>query len=582
MYASTSIRQVWNVITNQYFSLLETYVALPSTSNAIVYNAGVLRVKAAAMDHLDATGGAVHSCCGSGTAAISQAFTRVDFDRQGWPLTLSSIGLLKASTAIMLLKLNFDKVHEEMKDWEKRCVPVSNVLTTTNHRKKEKSKEPAFINEMPTEMVLDIFSQAIPSSAINPFDTTAGPWVLSKVCKKWNSIITTYAPLWTNITIDTSPKAIEVSKPYDECLLDVLKHPQDQPLSIRFVEGEDSIPSDTHMLLYILVKHAPCWKKLDFTFSKPETMAVLDHDTVGGPLNSLESLKISGSPGMIADMPLSATPCRVFADSPKLRSADVSLGGFTLELPFAQLKSFNDHWRGSRAREMSIPEGVSKYLQEMGQVYVRLFDKEFREANLSALLFLIEQSGCASRKITLRDCIPVVNEFVSILRASPTLEELTLIFAGWNDMVNSCLLEILPSIHIEGGGEGEGGMLVPHLTKLSVIVQHKPKSRTVPSMSFFKDTLIDAVENRRNHQVAGVAKLERVLVWGDVVVEQGMVVSPGAGNVERWNRLKKGGMGALFYVIGGKADDEWPPAGSCMIHVNPDPKSPAYLRRQYV
>ncbi|KAK0444895.1 uncharacterized protein EV420DRAFT_986508 [Desarmillaria tabescens] len=495
--------------------------------------------------------------------------------------------------------------------------------------KEEKSKQPAFINEMPTEILLNIFSQAIPSTTIDPFKATAGPWVLSKVCKKWNSIITTYAPLWTNITIDTSPKAMNVLKPY-RCLLDVLKHSQDQPLSIRFVEGENTMLSVTHILLRILMKHAPRWKNLDFTLSNPETLAVLD--AVRGRLGSLESLTFSGSPGMIADMPWSVTPCSIFADTPQLKSANVSMGGFTLELPFAQLKSFSDHWCGARAKEMSIPEGISKYLQEMGQVeeyklygpelknvtpminnirlpflrtlhagdprvlrsiiaprleevHVQLFNKDFREVNLPVLLFLIERSRCSLRKITFGDCMPVVNKFISILRASPALEELVLSFTVWNDRMDSCLLEILPSIHVKGGGEGEGDRetpLVPRLTKLNVIVQHKHKSRTVPSMSFLRDTLIDVVENRRNHKMTGVAKLASVEVRAAVLVKQDIAVSPGAGNVERWNRLKDGGMGALFHVIGGKADEECPPINSRMIRVDPDPRSPAYLQREYV
>ncbi|PBK61953.1 hypothetical protein ARMSODRAFT_964544 [Armillaria solidipes] len=493
---------------------------------------------------------------------------------------------------------------------------------------KEKPKQPAFINEMPTEILLDIFSQAIPSTDINPFNTTAGPWALSKVCKKWDSIITAYAPLWTNITIDTSPKAINVLKPY-RCLLDILKRSQDQPLSIRFVEGEDSLPYETHTLLRILMKHAPRWKKLDFTFSNPETIAVLD--AVRGRLDSLESLMFSASPGIIADMPWSVTPCHIFADAPKLRSADVSVGGFTLELPFAQLKSFSDHWCGARAKEMSIPEGIMKYLQEMGQVeaynlygpelknvtpmadnvrlpflrtlyagdprvlrsiiaprleevHVQPFNKEAREVNLPVLLFLIERSGCSLRKIILGDCIPVVNKFISMPRASPTLEELALSFTEWDDRMDSYLLEIFPSIHVKGGEEeeGEGGTLVPRLTKLNILVQHKHTSRMVPSMSFLRDTLIAAVENRRNHQVASVAKLASVEVRAAVLVKQDMVVSPGVGNVERWNRLKEGGMEALFHVLGGKADDECPPADSRMLRVDPDPYSRAYLQREYV
>ncbi|PBK79859.1 hypothetical protein ARMGADRAFT_1092727 [Armillaria gallica] len=130
---------------------------------------------------------------------------------------------------------------------------------------------------MPTEKLLDNFSQANPSSAINPFQITAGPWALSDVCKKWTSIVTTNAALWTNIAINTSPKAMNIWTPYIRFLLDVLRHSQ-QPLSIP---------------------HSS--KKIDFTFNKPETMAVLDRDDVYGYLDSLESLKISGSLGIIED-----------------------------------------------------------------------------------------------------------------------------------------------------------------------------------------------------------------------------------------------------------------------------------------
>ncbi|KAK0197989.1 hypothetical protein F5146DRAFT_66740 [Armillaria mellea] len=540
------------------------------------------------------------------------------------------------------------KAQYESKEWVEHCIKhrqelfssLPSFMTAGLHpdnldaenvsrTDKEKTKQPAYINETPTEILLDIFSQAIPSSAINPFNATAGPWVLSKVCKKWNSIITTYAPLWTNITIDTSPKAINVLKPY-RCLLDILKRSQDQPLSIRFVEGEDSLPYVTHTLLRILMKHAPRWKKLDFTFSNPETIAVLD--AVRGRLDSLESLVFSASPGIITDMPWSAMPCRIFADAPKLRSAIVSVGGFALDLPFAQLKSFGDHWCGARAKEMSIPEGITKYLQEMRQVevyklygpelknvtpmadnirlpflrtlyagdprvlrsiiaprleevHVQPFNREYRALNLPVLLFLIERSGCSLRKIILGDCIPVVNKFISLLRASPTLEELALSYTEWDDRMDSYLLEIFPSIHVKGVEEGEGeegGTLVPCLKKLNILVQHAHMSRAVPSMSFLRDTLIAAVENRRNNQVAAVAKLASVEVRAAILVKQDLVVSPGVGNVERWNRLKEGGMEALFHVLGGKADDKCPPANSRMLRAEPDPNSHVYLQREYV
>lgn len=221
---------------------------------------------------------------------------------------------------------------------------------------------------------------------------------------------------------------------------------------------------------------------------------------------------------------------------------------------------------------------------KLEEVHVQLFNKDFQEVILHALLFLIKRSGCFLRKITVGDCIPVVNKFISILQASPNLEELALSFTVWNDRTDSCLLETLPSIHVKGGEEGEGEeqTLVPRLTKLNIIVQHKHKSRTVPSISFLRDPLINAVENRWDHQVAGVARLVSVEVRAAVLVKQDMVVSPGAGNVERWSRLKEGGMGMLFHVIGGKADEECPPANSCMMRVDPDPTRPAYLQRVYV
>ncbi|KAK0475072.1 hypothetical protein IW261DRAFT_1567995 [Armillaria novae-zelandiae] len=528
------------------------------------------------------------------------------------------------------------KAQWESKEWMEHCIKhrqelsslLPSFMTASLHPgdldaenvsriNKEKPKQSAYINEMPTEILLDIFSQAIPSSAINPFNTTAGPWALSNVCKKWDSIITTYAPLWTNITIDTNVSSTSSN----------VRRTSHSP----FVLSREKTPcrTVTHTLLRILMKHAPRWKKLDFTFSNPETIAVLD--AVRGRLDSLESLTFYASPGIITDMPWSATPCRIFADAPKLRSAEVSVGGFTLELPFAQLKSFSDHWCGARAKEMSIPEGITKYLQEMGQVevyklygpelknvtpmednirlpflrtlytgdprvlrsiitprleevHVQPFNKEYRKVNLPVLLFLIERSGCSLRKIILGDCIPVVNKFISLLRASPTLEELALSFTEWDDRMDSCLLEILPSIHVKEGeqGEGEGGTLVPRLAKLNILVQHKHISRTVPSMSFLRDSLIAAVENRRNHQVAGVAKLASVEVRAALLVKQDMIVSPGVGNVERWNKLKEGGMEALFHVLGGKADDECPPANSRMLRVDPDPNSACLLQREYV
>ncbi len=72
--------------------------------------------------------------------------------------------------------------------------------------------------------------------------------------------------------------------------------------------------------------------------------------------------------------------------------------------------------------------------------------------------------------------------------------------------MDPCLLEVLPYMQVKGGEEGEGGILAPRLTELNV-VQYNGYLRTVPSMLFLRDTLIDAVKNRRNHQVAGVAKL---------------------------------------------------------------------------
>ncbi|SJL03055.1 uncharacterized protein ARMOST_06400 [Armillaria ostoyae] len=187
------------------------------------------------------------------------------------------------------------------------------------------------------------------------------------------------------------------------------------------------MPSVTHTVLLPIL--APRWKNTDFIFSRPEITAALNDVWTlwsRSPFLALRGL---------------------------LRTCLVSLGGFMLELPFGQLKSFSDHWWGARARKMSIPEGMSKYMQEMGQVeehrlygpelenvtpvadnirlpflrtlyagdprilrsiitprleevHVQPFNKEFREViNLPVLLFLVERSSCSLRKISLEDCI---------------------------------------------------------------------------------------------------------------------------------------------------------------------------------
>ncbi|PBK59157.1 hypothetical protein ARMSODRAFT_983253 [Armillaria solidipes] len=257
------------------------------------------------------------------------------------------------------------------------------------------------------------------------------------------------------------------------------------------------------------------------------------------------------------------------------------------------------------AREISIPKGILKYLQEMGQVeeyklygyelknvtlmadtirlpflhtlyagyspilrsiitprlegvHVQLFNKEFWEKNLPAFPL---RSGYSLRKITFEDCILGMNKYISFLQTSPNLEDLVLCFTVWNDRMDSCLLEILPS---KGGEEGEGGNLVPRLTKLNIVVQYNGYSRT--------------------SKIGGITRwwgFASVEVRAAVLVKEDMMASPGAGNTKRWNRLKEGGMEALFHVIGGKADDECPPASSRMTHVDPDPNSHAYLQREY-
>ncbi len=69
---------------------------------------------------------------------------------------------------------------------------------------------------------------------------------------------------------------LQLLRPIFDCFLNVLIHSdaQDQPLSIRFVKGEDSMPSVTHTVLLRIL--APRWKNLDFIFSKPEAITALD------------------------------------------------------------------------------------------------------------------------------------------------------------------------------------------------------------------------------------------------------------------------------------------------------------------
>ncbi len=290
-------------------------------------------------------------------------------------------------------------------------------------------------------------------------------------------------------------------RPIFDCFLDALKHSQDRPLSNSFRRGR-RLHAIHHPHITPPHPHSSV-ENLDFTLSKPRTITAL-----GAVRAHLDVAHFFW---------LSCDYCRQALVSGAMPyfcgSADV---GFMLELPFGQLKSSSDRRCGAQAKEMSIPEVISKYLQEMGQaeeyklhgpelkdvtpvtdnmrppflrtfhvgdlhvlrsipkleeVHVQLFKKEFREVNVPAFPFLIERSGCSLREITLEDCILGVNRLISFLRNRRTLKISHYVspcgMIGWIPVF--WRFDLLCSVN--GGEEGEGESLVPRLTELNVVVQ---------------------------------------------------------------------------------------------------------------
>ncbi|KAF5393142.1 hypothetical protein D9757_001119 [Collybiopsis confluens] len=57
------------------------------------------------------------------------------------------------------------------------------------------------INDIPTEILLLIFSQ-LDLAGTNVLDSSAGTWPLTKVSKRWRSIVINYPSFWSNLTVD--------------------------------------------------------------------------------------------------------------------------------------------------------------------------------------------------------------------------------------------------------------------------------------------------------------------------------------------------------------------------------------------
>ncbi|KAJ7168620.1 hypothetical protein C8R46DRAFT_1191395 [Mycena filopes] len=91
------------------------------------------------------------------------------------------------------------------------------------------------IRRLPTELLAEIFSQAVSSDSSSDWNpTTNAGWILARVSRAWRAVLTSMPQIWSRITVfDRStprPKDIELK----EAILLQLERSTPAPLTIRF------------------------------------------------------------------------------------------------------------------------------------------------------------------------------------------------------------------------------------------------------------------------------------------------------------------------------------------------------------
>ncbi|KAG7445066.1 uncharacterized protein BT62DRAFT_920819 [Guyanagaster necrorhizus] len=101
------------------------------------------------------------------------------------------------------------------------------------------------IRRLPTDLVLEIFRFVVPER-YNVFDITRGPWLVTRICKRWRTLACTYGALWSSVHITNIASRATIRSLNEPVMLlqTALGRSSTFPLSVWFEYGTKKKWSD--------------------------------------------------------------------------------------------------------------------------------------------------------------------------------------------------------------------------------------------------------------------------------------------------------------------------------------------------
>ncbi|KIY65804.1 hypothetical protein CYLTODRAFT_492000 [Cylindrobasidium torrendii FP15055 ss-10] len=190
-------------------------------------------------------------------------------------------------------------------------------------RRKTEMRGKALINELPVEIVLQIF-ETVAARPKNTLDTHAAPWTLAQVCSAWRKSALGLSTLWSTIILEaqhtagTRPAAI---------LKEYLRRSGGHPLFIG-VKSTAHVDNDSFVaLLDILIRQSRRWKVIEIS-AGISTLESIPHKLA---LPILEEFCIKSNTHAVTDetMFMHTDVARTFLRAPTLRMIDYRDGALT-------------------------------------------------------------------------------------------------------------------------------------------------------------------------------------------------------------------------------------------------------------
>lgn len=204
---------------------------------------------------------------------------------------------------------------------------------------------PSTVQCIPTEILLMIFL-FLDFSEANLFQTSGGPWLLTKVCSRWREIVLDYPLFWTHVNVDLSYRGYSSGHGQgaraDLLLSTFVERSKNLPLNvqIRWRNVEDA-SEDAYNGMTVLLSTCHRWKKA--VLDLHSTLFYEISPTIMGRLSELEVLNLSLN---LPDKYLRnrRSVIDAFQIAPKLRDVRIDGSSYAtrnVRLPWSQITHLN-------------------------------------------------------------------------------------------------------------------------------------------------------------------------------------------------------------------------------------------------